>query len=417
MSIPVHCRECQFRFRVGDEFAGRPGRCPECDSILQVPQLDSDPWGSRDDREDGIAPNRRSRPRPLDDDDIDRPRTSRRRERDRDFEREPSFDPVARAERWKRVDSGLWSILAAIILYVISQIIQTIFVFSKGIEHAKNGNIDSGDQAIMVFGLIGFLSSAVFWLIGRTRINAVPYRPAKGGATGALILTWLTVLGVFGFVICLGIAVVIIINQGPNPEAVGFITFAGLCVMGAATCGVVAEYSGNYSVKKIASGLRASSAEGWSTFAMIWLSVLSVAMVAGCCVLFAVAVENGKKRQQQLQQNPNAFPNWKPKNPPVPPPKIVKIDEKGDGLLQVPDEAAPAPNGPNNGPNGPNANPQNNPFDDDKMTEEDRLIVQMIFLGCILSYLFVITISIVKTRSAVKAEIARLLPVHPDDMH
>ena len=41
MSIPVTCPECQSHFHVGDEFAGRPGRCPECTAILQVPDPDA----------------------------------------------------------------------------------------------------------------------------------------------------------------------------------------------------------------------------------------------------------------------------------------------------------------------------------------------------------------------------------------
>src|SRR4051812_35271124 len=37
MSITVHCPSCHRTFRVGDQFAGRRGRCPDCQAVVTVP--------------------------------------------------------------------------------------------------------------------------------------------------------------------------------------------------------------------------------------------------------------------------------------------------------------------------------------------------------------------------------------------
>lgn len=37
MPIPVTCQACQFNFQVKDEFAGKRGKCPKCQQVVQVP--------------------------------------------------------------------------------------------------------------------------------------------------------------------------------------------------------------------------------------------------------------------------------------------------------------------------------------------------------------------------------------------
>jgi predicted Zn finger-like uncharacterized protein len=75
MPIIVDCPECNGRFKVRDELAGRRVKCPKCGDTVTVP----------DEEEPAVAagPPRRSRPRAADDDyEDDRPR--RRRPRDDD---------------------------------------------------------------------------------------------------------------------------------------------------------------------------------------------------------------------------------------------------------------------------------------------------------------------------------------------
>lgn len=42
MAVPVHCSECDYRFKVPDEYAGKRGRCPRCKALLDVPGS----WGN-----------------------------------------------------------------------------------------------------------------------------------------------------------------------------------------------------------------------------------------------------------------------------------------------------------------------------------------------------------------------------------
>ena len=37
MAIPVRCAECGAEFRAKDEHAGRRGKCPKCQAVIQVP--------------------------------------------------------------------------------------------------------------------------------------------------------------------------------------------------------------------------------------------------------------------------------------------------------------------------------------------------------------------------------------------
>jgi len=38
MSIPVHCPACAYAFKVGDQYAGKKGKCPKCGTVLHVPE-------------------------------------------------------------------------------------------------------------------------------------------------------------------------------------------------------------------------------------------------------------------------------------------------------------------------------------------------------------------------------------------
>src|SRR3954469_5259793 len=129
MPIPVTCPECQYHFLVGDEFAGRPGRCPECAAIIHVPDADRgvqmtplpppgephDPSPYQSARPADVFdefPSRLRRRRRREEDDVDWDRGQRDdyddRRRDRSIEDSPrTFDPRARAAKWESVSRGL----------------------------------------------------------------------------------------------------------------------------------------------------------------------------------------------------------------------------------------------------------------------------------------------------------------------
>lgn len=63
MTIDFHCPECQRSYRVKDEFAGRKLRCKQCQSAIEVPDID--PWEIDDDFEeyDDPVPKKRKKRR------------------------------------------------------------------------------------------------------------------------------------------------------------------------------------------------------------------------------------------------------------------------------------------------------------------------------------------------------------------
>src|SRR5262245_19134195 len=140
MPIPVTCPECQYHFLVGEEFAGRPGRCPECAAVMHVPGPDSDlphPGAHPD-----PFPERTPRAAESFDDFPSRVRRRRDevRERDRyedelrdDFDdrqgrsRGGSFDPHARAAKWESASRGLRNLMVAVILRAVAEIVSCRF--------------------------------------------------------------------------------------------------------------------------------------------------------------------------------------------------------------------------------------------------------------------------------------------------
>src|SRR3954465_1242813 len=65
MSITVHCPSCHRTFRVGDQFAGRRGRCPDCQAVVTVPDEELAPLDPLPDAPAPAAYPRRKPPRRL----------------------------------------------------------------------------------------------------------------------------------------------------------------------------------------------------------------------------------------------------------------------------------------------------------------------------------------------------------------
>src|SRR4051812_36867543 len=129
MSIPVTCPECQSHFHVGDEFAGQPGRCPECAAVIEVPdpaaapdapeeRVDPQPyWTPRGVEAFAEMPSRSREPRPEERrDDMRQHRADYAEPKPRYDDPRPRFDPVARAAKWKAVAHGLRNLMVAVTL-------------------------------------------------------------------------------------------------------------------------------------------------------------------------------------------------------------------------------------------------------------------------------------------------------------
>src|SRR5690349_18930249 len=186
MSIPVTCSDCQSHFHVGDEFAGRPGRCPECGHVLEVPAPAAEvPHPEPVEHPEPYPYWGPSAPEPFE----ERPAPVRERRRDRaddvrrddtDEPRRPRFDPHDRAARWSRVHRGLGYLQVAVVLGLVSQFLQTILMLARGgVQQNPNGLPDSGQVALVFGAMAMLLAAAMFWLMGRAAGMRAPYVPAR----------------------------------------------------------------------------------------------------------------------------------------------------------------------------------------------------------------------------------------------
>ena len=415
MPIPVTCPECQYHFLVGDEFAGRPGRCPECAGVIHVPGPEPDPPhpGAHPDP----FPERTPRAAEAFDDFPSRVRRRRDevRERDRyednlreDFEdrrggpRGGSFDPHARAAAWQRVYKGLGYVQIAVILYFFGQLLQTGFVLVRGIDRA-NGNAlpDSGEIAVGIGGLVVMMAAGAFWLVGRFGGTRVPYVPARGWAKVSFFLSMAGVASMVGF-FCLFISALVMVGQqGPNPGAVLIILLALMVVFLAALLLVGAEVCALVSLAKIGDGLQARGVASWARQTMVLLFVLLGLMMVGVCSIGIYSTEKQKQKQAAagnppvVQQN-GAAPQGKNNN------------KDKDA---APAKGNPAPAGAP-GPNGQQQ--QQNPFGDDELDDKTQFIVQAVMVGLILLYLLHFSIGLQRGRRAIRAEMNRLTGAEED---
>jgi len=414
MPIPVTCSECQYHFLVGDEFAGRPGRCPECSAVIHVPGPDSDlphPGAHPD-----PFPERTPRAADSFDDFPSRVRRRREdvRERDRyeddlrdDFDdrrggpRGSSFDPHARSAAWNRVYKGLGYVQIAVILYFFGQSLQMGFMLIRGVDRMNgNGLPDSGEIAVGIGGLVVMMAAGVFWLIGRFGGTRVPYVPARGWAKVSFFLSLSGVACMVGFFCMFVSALVMVGQQGPNPGAVLILLLAVMVMLFAGLLLVGAEVSALVSLAKIGDGLQAPGAASWARQTMVLLFILLGLMMAGFCGLTIYSAEQQKQKQAgagnppAVQQN-GAAPQGKNK-------------DKDKDAAPAKANAAPA------GANGQQQQQQQNPFGDDQLDDKTQFIVQTVMIGMILLYLLHFSIGLQRGRRAIRDEMNRLTGVEEE---
>src|SRR5262245_19840516 len=194
MPINVTCSECHYHFFVGDEYAGRPGRCPECSAVIHVPDADGPRPAEQSAEPDPYRARRRHDP-------FDDEFPSRRRRRDDsggrhedqerlDFDDRPRrFDPQTRADAWGRVYRGLGYVQIAVILYFFGQVLQMGFMLSRGGPKANpNALPDSGEIAVGIGGVVVMLAAGTFWCLGRLWGTRVPYLPARSWAKASFFM-------------------------------------------------------------------------------------------------------------------------------------------------------------------------------------------------------------------------------------
>lgn len=403
MPITVHCPECQAHFHVGDEFAGRPGRCPECGTVLMVPGADPAAAHSHTD------PDPYRTPRPVEAYE-DPPLASRRRPRDYppdhdqeprdDFDDRPGparFDPQGRATAWQRVSKGLWYVQVSVILYAFSQLFQTGFMLSRGMKEADPANLDSGMVAVMCGSVVVMLAASVFWLLGRFALVKVPYVPARGWAKASFAMG-LGTLFLFCAAFCLLVMAVGAAAQGQNPGAVGIMMIAVLAFCLVFVLALGGEASALVTLLKIGTGLKDAGVAGWAKLCLGLLVALIAFGTVGACVLGVYVTDKQQKEQAaQAANNPNPGP----------------AAGKGKGKQKGMDTDKEAPAQPPGVPPPANPPPPPNPFEAEPLDENTQLLVNAVILGMIFLYLAVFSVTLQKARGAIRREV-KVLTGEPD---
>jgi type II secretory pathway component PulM len=311
MSIPVTCPECDSHFHVGDEFAGKPGRCPECAAVIEVPDPDKetdtppervDPhpfWTPRGVEAFEEMPSRSREPR------AERPLDPMQQHRADYAEPRPRFDPAARAAKWKAVAHGLRNLMVAVTLIAVDELVGTSFLLVDGVkEAAQQQNFGPREKALIIgHGLIAGLC-ILMWMFGRIGCARVPYVPARRLAVPAGVIAGLTgMTGLIGMTLfILGFAM---LQQG-NMAGFG-LAGIGECALLPAMFGfVIAEVLGVWSQIRMAEGLHDLTFGRTSKVMMTVLVLLTSLVVCGSCLLFMLVVaaveKANQKQQQQLQQ-------------------------------------------------------------------------------------------------------------------
>ncbi|MBO0699976.1 MAG: hypothetical protein J2P46_16380 [Zavarzinella sp.] len=410
MPIPVTCPECQYHFLVGDEFAGRPGRCPECAAIIHVPGGEPAPPPADDHRDAYRRPQeteafddfpsrlRRRRPR---DDDWDRGRGDDYEDgrRDRSEDRVRTFDPHARAAKWEKVARGLRNLTVAIILAALSQAVSAGFDLVAPIQPGQPNQFGSREKALVLGNTLLIVLSMVLWAIGRMGCARVPYVPARRVAVPAAVIAGLTAtLGVCAFAaIVTGIFLLI---QNPGGPAAALVLLGGCAFVPVLIGFPIAELLGLISQVKMARGLRDPGFARASQVQIVAALLLTALTFLGMCLFLvwfmsetqkAQQKQEEERRQQQIQQG------QPPAQKGAPGPAAAKGNPPGRGNRQAQ---------VNNGPGG-----QQQPPPEVDLGEHPAVVYAMAIgrLLIVLIYAVVSALCFQLGRKAVRREIAGLV--------
>jgi hypothetical protein len=401
MSIPVTCHECDSHFHVEDEFAGRPGRCPDCEAILQVPDLAAS--ADHSDHLDPLPLPSSWRTSTLHSPPI--PSREIRRDQRQDHERTlrqdyvdqlRRFDPLDRAARWARVHRGLGHLQVAVVLGFLSQILQTLLMLARGgVQQDPNALPDSGQIALVFGALVMMLASGMFWILARAAGVRVPYVPARNCARPSFLMT-LGCVATGLITICLFFATAMAMaqagpNGGPPPGAVVFVLMfmLGLCLTGGLALG--AEIAGLMSLGRIGDALRDRAAARWARRSIIVMVLTGGLIVFGAFAILVYIGAEQQKRQEQAKagaQDP-AGAKEKPK-------EMGKDKAVGKAKADNAKEAAPA--------QAPAAGPAQNP-PPEPIDGTVAVIFDLIFFVPLIVFLFHYSVALQAGRRAIRREI------------
>lgn len=215
MPIAVICSQCQKNFRVADNFAGKQGRCPQCNFVLIVPNPDTrgaKPFGdsteppvpppSSRDRFDE-PPRRRPERNVRDDDDLP-PRPPRRPDREQDRYREDDYDAPPPRDRgqlsWRIVGLGRHLLIYESILSLVGRgcflLIAILSLTLLSDPYSRRAGPSSIYYVLVLIGFTTILASSIFGLVGKLSTRFAPDSLARseGGVSSLLAIIALGVL-------------------------------------------------------------------------------------------------------------------------------------------------------------------------------------------------------------------------------
>jgi len=219
-----------------ERLAGKKIRCPRCQVVFQVPDLDEDEYADEDEDERISAkPLRRARRRDddeEDEDEEDRPRARKRRpapveDDEEDDDDEEEMDPETRRKldrqikkkQLKLVDVGLLLHYIKLYVYVIGMlfgigvVIMTLIAGAQNAERAVNAEqvAAGGDIVLLGFGLLVLVSFFLYLLLflicpllGVVGSFLCCWVPKKSEARGTIIISLtFDLINVFGWLLWL----------------------------------------------------------------------------------------------------------------------------------------------------------------------------------------------------------------------
>lgn len=260
MPIPVTCPTCHRTFRVPDRFAGRRGLCPDCQSIVAVPDEELVQLDAFSDEPDPL-PRRRRRERP----------------------RRP--DPRDHLPAWRRVATGYLVQQAAAALLWIGLALLVLGMVALADDPGNFQNEPTTPQVVAAsLGMLALFIGFAVQAIGRLISAATPVRAPRGLGILSAIASALVLLGscLVGFLM---IGVAVAQEQGNPDEALA--TLGGLSVFGWMFLVAAGETMHGFAVGAVGRVLRSNGARvmgnGLGVFVGL-VSLLSIFVFCGLAV-------------------------------------------------------------------------------------------------------------------------------------
>jgi hypothetical protein len=282
MPITVHCPSCHRTFRVGDRFAGRRGRCPDCQAVVTVPDEELPRF---DALPDDAAP------------------TSYRQRR----EPPRRLTPRDHLPAWRRVSIGFLVQQGADVLLLVGL---TLLLLGTIVLAEDPGNFQNEpDTAQMVTASLGmlalFVGSAV-QAVGRLISAGTPVRAPR---VLGILSAGGSVLSLLGFCLVGFLFVAAGMGQG-NGDDEAIATLGGLALFGWMFLVAAAETLHGFAVGGVGRVLRADGARVLGNGLGVFVAIASLLAIFVFCGLAAWVGNNNPQNPDPTEEQSRALVAW-----------------------------------------------------------------------------------------------------------